>query len=84
MSTYCYMTLSDGETRDGEVVDLPDVATARRMATDYASELLRDVDGAVFDHPLEIRVTNQAGLLMWVIDIVATEAPAAKRATSLT
>lgn len=79
MPLYCYTTTEHDVVRDGTSVLLADLAAARKMATDFTGELLKELDGALFQHALELRVTDDSGLMLFLVTVIATEAPATGR-----
>ena len=77
MPRFYFHTDDDDPQSDAEGLDLPDVATARREATLAAGDLLRErADRLWDDGPLRLFVTDADGLLLFLIDVSATAAPA--------
>lgn len=79
MPLYCYTTTEHDVVRDGTSVLLADLAAARKMTTDFTGELVKELDGDLFDHALELRVTDDTGLMLFLVTVIATEAPATGR-----
>ena len=49
------------------------------MVVSYAGELLKESDGKIYERDLEVRVTDEHGLALYSITVIATEAPIARR-----
>jgi len=73
-----FFTLNDGLPPDDEGIELADIASAEREAVGMAADLLKDRPETLAQRSdWTISVTDQSGLLLFQIIIVATEAPAA-------
>lgn len=77
MPRYHFTTTQSGKGRDGITVELPDLATAKQTATDFAAEVLREADGAIFEDDLSVEVTNESGLVLWLIIVTGIASAAA-------
>lgn len=76
MPRFHFHTLDQTEVRDEEGYDFDSVAMARTAAVIYASEVLKELGGAIYDTDLRVTVMDANGLILWDIMVVATEAPA--------
>jgi hypothetical protein len=77
MPRYYFHSVHNGIVRDGEGMQLRDIDHAKRHATLFAGDLLKEVDGGVFTDDLSIDVTNDRGLLLFRIAISGILAPGA-------
>ncbi|RYY46731.1 MAG: hypothetical protein EOP59_02325 [Sphingomonadales bacterium] len=78
MPSYHFITTDHDTARSEEVVDLPDNSAARKAATDYIGELVRELDGKLFNHALELRVIDEQNELLFLVTVMASETQAAR------
>jgi hypothetical protein len=75
---YYFHTEDSRQWSDRDGVDLPDPAAARREAVRALAEMLRERSDAFWDEGLlRMRVADGTGLTLFLIEVVATVAPAA-------
>ena len=69
---------TDGQIEpDPEGSVLPDLHAARMQAVVYAGQTLKDHPEMVWDgHDLNIEVTDDTGLMLFVVTVMTIEAPA--------
>ena len=72
MPQYCFRVLEAGKARDGDLVELPDLHAAKKMATDFAGELITEMNGDIFVHDVVIEVREEHGQLLYVITVTGT------------
>lgn len=58
MTSYHFHTIEDGIARDGTTVELANLAEAKELASKFAGDLLKEVDGRIFKDDLGIEVTD--------------------------
>lgn len=75
MPSFYFATVDQGTACDGIAIELPDIDAARAMAVAFASDLLREIGLNVFSTELEVRVTDEDGLILFTLALMATEAP---------
>ena len=62
---------------DPEGIELPDHNAARIQATVTLGEMLKDLSGEFWDERcMRLIVTDRSGLILFVLDVSAVEAPA--------
>jgi hypothetical protein len=78
MATY-YFHIRDGyDQRDEAGAVLPDIAAARRQAVQVLSEMLREQPDRFWgDRRLEVVVSDETDLILFVLKVTATIAPGA-------
>lgn len=77
MPKYAFHIASRSEVTDQEW-EFPDISVARSNAVKYASELMADAGTELFDDDLRVNVSDEKGLLLFSIVVLATEAPAVR------
>ena len=77
-----FFHVRDGQSfPDREGSELPDVREARLQAVRMAGEMLRDDRGTFWDgEEWQMEVTDAAGMTLFTLDFMATEAPAVRPA----
>jgi hypothetical protein len=77
MPRYFFHTEDGDSYRDDDGLELPDITAAKIEAVRHMGELLRDrAVGFWDDHALKLVVTDQAGQVLFSLDLSAVEAPA--------
>lgn len=77
MPRYFFHRTDGVDERDHDGIELPDHVAARRQAINYASETLRNHPEKVWDgDDLKIEVSDDVGLVLFVVTIYVTDAPA--------
>jgi len=79
MERFYFNTSEGGKARDGSSAELADFAEAKHVATTFAGDLLKDLDGSIFDNELSLEVTGPTGLVLLSISISGQLSPAAGR-----
>ncbi len=79
MPRFHFHTYDQNEVLDEDGFELVDIEAARKAAMIYASEVLKELAEEIYTTDLRVTVTNEAGLMLWDILVVATEAPAIRR-----
>jgi hypothetical protein len=80
MARYFFHTESRTEELDHEGMELPSHQAARMEAARMLGEMLKDNAHAFWTHrALKLIVTNEAGLILFALDLSAIEAPAVGR-----
>ena len=69
MERFYFSTSEGGKARDGSSAELADLAEAKHMATTFAGDLLKDLDGSIFDKELTLEVTGSQGLVLLTVSI---------------
>lgn len=76
-----YFFVQEGDTQaEGDAVDLENLEAARKESVQFAADMLAEIDGEVFNKDWRVRVTDDTGLNLYEIMVVATIAPAAMKA----
>ena len=83
MPRYFFHVRDGHDMPDLDGTELPNAETARREAVQMAGRLIADrplqfVDGTQW----HIEVTNEADMILFRLDFLATDAPVSKRATA--
>jgi hypothetical protein len=77
MARYFFHMLGDELVTDDEGTELPSALHAREAATRFAGELVRERPELVLDAGLlRVEVTDDAGLILFSILVLANDAPA--------
>ena len=77
MSKFFFHTGDCGAGLDAEGQELADTNTAQIEAVRLLGELLRDEPRGFWnERAMKVVVTDEAGLILFVLDLSATEAPA--------
>jgi hypothetical protein len=69
MTSYDFHTIEDGIARDGTTVELSDLEEAKELASKFAGDLLKEVDGLIFRDDLGIEVTDASESVLLSIAI---------------
>jgi len=77
MPRYYFYVEEGGAPGKGDSADLANLDAARKESVQFASDMLAEIDGEVFNKDWGVRVTNGDGLTLYEITVVATVAPAA-------
>ena len=77
MARFYFSTSEGGKGRDGSSAELADFAEAKHVATTFAGDLLKQLDGSIFDGDVSLQVTDSTGLVLLSISISGHLFPAA-------
>ncbi|AQR73508.1 DUF6894 family protein [Sphingomonas sp. LM7] len=77
MTRFYFYVQEDGAQGQGESLDLENLHAARKESVKFASEMLAKIDGEVYDKDWRVQVTDDNGLHLYEIIVVATVAAAA-------
>ncbi|MBB5710821.1 DUF6894 family protein [Sphingomonas xinjiangensis] len=81
MPRFHFRVLSGSQEHLADWWELPDVPDMKACAFRLAGDLIRDLPGSgSCDLDMEMNVTNDAGLVLFTITMVALEAPAIRLA----
>jgi hypothetical protein len=79
MPCFHIQTVDDPAEPHVERRQLEDLAAARRVASHHLANLLIAAQPSVHDAELRVQVTDEQGMLLFIVTAFATEAPAAMR-----
>jgi hypothetical protein len=78
MPRYHFNTSDGRPACDPTGVECADLAGAKRLAVRFAGAMLPEIADEIFDTDFRLEVTNDAGLTLFSILVVGTDAPAIK------
>lgn len=79
MPQFNFITIQDGAAAKSNLIELPTYALARRTAADYTAELVREYRDGIFEHDVSVEVTDESGLVLWIIVVAAVTGAAAPK-----
>jgi hypothetical protein len=77
MPSYRFHTTDAACGRHEHVCELPDIRTAKSIATALAADILREIHEQLYEEDLCIVVTDGDGQLCWDIRVTGIEGPGA-------